>query len=1507
MSSPPPSYVPPASSRGKPPVSAHMHKLPPATSNRRNSEGSFLDNDDAGPGPFLEFDDTMTNKESEPMSPYSRNPNRFTRDSHDLSFPARQITRDSLVTNMLNSLDQFSLGQISTPTRLMFDDSDNYGSSRVDDYSRSMSIGTNARATRGRVNNCGNNPGHGYSYSSDLEGTDETSSRVSSQFSRGRRSNSGSGFQSGLARLSSLRERSRSGHPKRPLHSRGGKTSKSSSSNSIDAGYAQVLTTQRIAHGIGGRSSSLDYGTRSALNSPTSASGWNAEFANTFLNEDYEAAPTPSVPVGPRRPPTMACSAPTAAQQPASSCTVPILDSEATPADRKRNTQSRSGVRSRGGTGGKSTHSNFGHSHGIPPVPPIDIDSAPAPNVGYVGYDKIKEALRAAPVAASQPKERPGFFRRVFGGARNTLTSSAAPVAPDTSEQTGNKTQHNASQAKSASTPPSRDSQQGPQHVVQKKSSFFRRRKKSLTEPPLPTPPVPPLVDSNLTVGRSVANPEPSPASSLREIMRPYLKDDSTVPPQEKALPPPQQHDGPSAYDSENDESRRRVRGFSPDYEPSPNATIRTVKSQSALFTQRQAHAETPSRRPLDVPSKRPSKAADATFFHDSSDEGERPGDANRSRSSRRRSGKPSPTAGGSEERRQSASLGDQQAGSSRGPLKPEMSPKLPLQPNAAPDNERRHRNLMLPSDSSQTSGRRSISADSRLRSATSMPSVRVDSADISPNITGGSPLDEPHVTVGEPTEDDRQKAQQIFDGNEQFIQKEKAAAWMGEEGLVRQRTLRAYMDLYDFANQSVLSALRQICTRLVLRAETQQVDRILVAFSNRWCECNPNHGFKTMDVIHTLCYSIMLLNTDLHLADIEHKMTRSQFVKNTIGTIRQAVEDYDTGPFERGSILPGKSSLLSPGESENRASVEQEQDHRSTWRSSFKPLPRSESALGNYFCSNAPVDSCGPLVKTPFEGTMKTWEAQIEVVLKDIYESIRDEKLPLFGADASQSHGPQGGLSVMSMLKRSPSVLSKAPSESQISTRGRMNDPNRINAAGRWASKSRSRPRLGNGFSSSRTSFEDGNSIWSPTGSSATWSRYSLGRTQTSMSIDSFGSAQPYGGYQQSIGFANALSQAIIREDLPPGSSGQSIMSEEFQTTQLLEDESLELAGPPWVKEGILIHKHHLDGIDKKAKDRNWAEVFAVIQKGTLSLFSFSTKSMRQKARSGKKPVGPGTVVGGGNWQDNATSVGTFSLRQTLASALPPPGYSRTRPHVWALSLPTGAVHLFQVGTPEVSKEFVITVNYWSARLSTHPLMGGVSNIEYGWSDAIINTALVSAINEQAPNPPRPGSAAAGRTSLHSRQGSRQSSLRSSFDMGSGSRVKLPGDKVTISDWAPPSQSMRPSNLPELEQLETLMNYVKSIEEDLQQHNQLRSPMLLAFTPRGHNAAKAMANWERKSSYLLREIVKFRTYVDCLQHAEARKAEIYAERENARRAARGEDLSDDASIADGDLTLKAD
>jgi len=57
------------------------------------------------------------------------------------------------------------------------------------------------------------------------------------------------------------------------------------------------------------------------------------------------------------------------------------------------------------------------------------------------------------------------------------------------------------------------------------------------------------------------------------------------------------------------------------------------------------------------------------------------------------------------------------------------------------------------------------------------------------------------------------------------------------------------------------------------------------------------------------------------------------------------------------------------------------------------------------------------------------------------------------------------------------------------------------------------------------------------------------------------------------------------------------------------------------------------------------------------------------------------------------------------------------------------------------------------------------------------------------------------------------------------------------------------------------------------------------------------MANWEKKSSYLLREIVKFRTYIDCLQAAETQKKKIYAERDAEKAVKERDDEEGDSTL----------
>lgn len=1062
---------------------------------------------------------------------------------------------------------------------------------------------------------------------------------------------------------------------------------------------------------------------------------------------------------------------------------------------------------------------------------------------------------------------------------------------------------------------------------------------------------LPPMLPLNVKTHRPpLSDPiEQSPVSSLRQVMNPFLDDPMRSNAQQFAgtaggdFAPPHTH---------TLQAKGSAEPINQDYDLGKDAGLShpLSKSRDMSASRREAFTE---RVHLTPDNRTSSKPHDNSFLHDdSSNETKIPGAANDSQlarqgtvsldqtpisfpssfSSRKENARPRSKPKESAESLRQRSIDpprDRSILSTRNnnlPASQRAAHAIPVKSEPrewlTPSQMTPSRNHSSPPGSAKTSNRSQrvwLQPDSPEQKPRKLEeSIPTDGADLSPvsdyhsasSVQSASkPNDDIHfpeptsedaahnlnveIDPSRPTEADRAQAKQLYDGDESLVSKPMAAAWLGEPSPERMRVRQAYVELFDWQNLNILAALRGLCGKLYLKGEAQQVDRILDAFSNRWCACNPSHGFKATDVVHTICYSVLLLNTDLHQAEIETKMTRQQFLKNILPTIRRVVTDAAPDGFtnNRTSTLPpprpwadslhssGKTSTLHETHEGRRSFEGQRPLYRLSQRPSDQTVYTSNPITQLDYATSQ--GDGGPFVKTGFQGKLSTWENQVEIILKDFYVSIRQQPLPLHGTETNDS-APQtphasNGLSAMtnSMLRRTPSMLSKAGSENVSYSRGRQGSEQRL-GTGRWQSKNRSRPRLypasttGTLASSRRSSLDEQSSVTSPSVTSA-WSKFSnFGKTQTTISIDSIASNYPQGDYQQSIGFANALSQAIIREE------GTAVEEETLRAAPLLEDESLELAGAPWAKEGILKHKHHLESADKRAKDRNWVESFAVIEKGYLRLFSFSmnAKSLRQKAKNQRTPGG---VVGGGNWADSAETLGTFLLRQTLASGLPPPGYSKTRPHVWALSLPTGAVHLFQVGTPEIVREFVTTANYWSARLSKEPMVGGISNIEYGWGESVIDTSFLnveknasfSAVGSSGPRP------------------SLQSSIRSarsSVDQGSY-KAKLPGDRVVITDWTPPQQSMVASVLMEVDQLKALLTYVKNITEDLEKHNDLRGAMLLAFSPRHPNHTKAMANWERKSSYLLREIVKFKTYIDCLQLAQVQKEKMYAERGNVAHA----------------------
>lgn len=166
------------------------------------------------------------------------------------------------------------------------------------------------------------------------------------------------------------------------------------------------------------------------------------------------------------------------------------------------------------------------------------------------------------------------------------------------------------------------------------------------------------------------------------------------------------------------------------------------------------------------------------------------------------------------------------------------------------------------------------------------------------------------------------------------------------------------------------------------------------------------------------------------------------------------------------------------------------------------------------------------------------------------------------------------------------------------------------------------------------------------------------------------------------------------------------------------IHDSELALVGPPWAKEGVLHRKQLFDANGKRSRTKSWLQVFAVVHApGILSMFQFDPSSSSSGTGS----------VGGGNWAVNAQQVGSVPLQHATAQALPPPGYSRARPHVVSLHLPGGAALYLQTSHEGLVVEWCASLNYWAARASQLPGPQGVTSIDYGWK-----------FLEDAPPPPR-------------------------------------------------------------------------------------------------------------------------------------------------------------------------
>ncbi|WWC72577.1 uncharacterized protein I206_106539 [Kwoniella pini CBS 10737] len=92
---------------------------------------------------------------------------------------------------------------------------------------------------------------------------------------------------------------------------------------------------------------------------------------------------------------------------------------------------------------------------------------------------------------------------------------------------------------------------------------------------------------------------------------------------------------------------------------------------------------------------------------------------------------------------------------------------------------------------------------------------------------------------------------------------------------------LQIYMSTFDFTHNSLDIALRRLLMHMSLPRETQQIDRVIEAFSKRYEECEP-HLFGSKDNTYVLAFSMMMLHTDAFNKSNKNKMTKVDYVRNT-------------------------------------------------------------------------------------------------------------------------------------------------------------------------------------------------------------------------------------------------------------------------------------------------------------------------------------------------------------------------------------------------------------------------------------------------------------------------------------------------------------------------------------------------------------------------------------------------------------------------------------------------
>ncbi|AES76730.2 ARF guanine-nucleotide exchange factor GNOM protein [Medicago truncatula] len=132
-------------------------------------------------------------------------------------------------------------------------------------------------------------------------------------------------------------------------------------------------------------------------------------------------------------------------------------------------------------------------------------------------------------------------------------------------------------------------------------------------------------------------------------------------------------------------------------------------------------------------------------------------------------------------------------------------------------------------------------------------------------------------------------------------LDKKALGEYLGDPDSFYLEVLREFTETFHFNGMVLDTGLRFFLESFWLPGESQKIERVLDAFSNRFYDQQSSDLFASKDTVLILCYSLIMLNTDHHNAQVKKKMTEEEFIKNnrTINSGQDLPREYLSELFQ--------------------------------------------------------------------------------------------------------------------------------------------------------------------------------------------------------------------------------------------------------------------------------------------------------------------------------------------------------------------------------------------------------------------------------------------------------------------------------------------------------------------------------------------------------------------------------------------------------------------------------